>query len=67
MAGRVKQLIDELVKLRAGGAPALAHFVKAHLALKGIDPDAFDEHSDDDHHAVSILEGMIRDFRQPRT
>jgi hypothetical protein len=64
MAGKVRQLIDELVQLRSRGTPALAHFVKAHLALKGIDPDAYDERSADDPAKIQVLEHVIHDFTQ---
>jgi hypothetical protein len=62
LPGKIKKLIDELVELRCGKQVALAHFVKAHLVLKGIDPDAYHDHSPDDADKVATLERMIRDF-----
>ena len=41
MAGRVKQLIDELIELRAAGNPTVVHFMRAHLMLNGIDPSRY--------------------------
>jgi hypothetical protein len=66
MPGRVKSLIEELIRVRARGRPGLEHFVKAHLVLKGIDPDAYDEKSADEHDKIQVLEQMIRDFKQQR-
>lgn len=62
LAGRIKQLIEELVDLRTQRAPALAHFVRVHLVLKGIDPDAYTDKSPDEPDKVAMLEGMIREF-----
>lgn len=62
MAGRTKQLIDELIELRAGNKSGLSHFLRAHLLMKGIDPDAHDASTPDDPQKVAALEQMIRDF-----
>jgi hypothetical protein len=62
MAGRTRQLIDQLITLRAGKNSGVSHFLRAHLLLKGIDPDAHDEHTPDDPEKVATLEQMIRDF-----
>jgi hypothetical protein len=63
MAGRVKALIDELLQLRAKGVPSLEHYVKANLALNGIDPEQYTETSADIPTAVLTLERMIQDYR----
>lgn len=63
MAGRVKQLIDELVELRARGNSTVVHFLRAHLVLNGIDPDAYSEQTPDDPDRIQQLEKMIMDFR----
>lgn len=63
MPGRVKELIDELIQLRSyRSSPGVSHFVRAHLVMKGIDPDAHDETTPDDPQAIATLEGMIRAF-----
>jgi hypothetical protein len=66
MAGRVKQLIDELIDLRAGGNQGVAHFLKAHLMLNGIDPSQYTATSDDDRQKELRLESMINDFSRQR-
>jgi hypothetical protein len=48
MAGRIKQLIDEIVRQRSAAAPLIAGIVRTKLLLKGIDPSKFDASSADD-------------------
>jgi hypothetical protein len=55
MAGRIKQLIDELVRLRTKNNPKVEHFVRAHLVLNGVDPDAYDLGSADDPVKIRAL------------
>jgi hypothetical protein len=64
LAGRIKSLIEELVRLRTGGSPKVAHFVRAHLVLNGIDPDSYSTTSEDDPEKIQVLENMIRDFQR---
>ena len=65
MAGRVHRLIQELCQVR-GNAPSTLHFVRAHLVLSGIDPDAYDNFSADDPEKIALLEHMLESFRQGR-
>lgn len=64
MAGRVKRLIDELIELRAGGNAGVAHFMRAHLMLNGIDPARYTESSPDDLQKELRLEEMIGSFER---
>lgn len=64
MAGRIKQLIDELVRLRTKNNPKVEPFVRAHLVLNGLDPDAYNQASADDPDKIHALENMIRDFQR---
>jgi hypothetical protein len=64
MPGRTKQLIEQLIRLRAGNNAGISHFLRAHLLLKGIDPDAYTEDTPDDPEKVATLEQMIRDFQK---
>ncbi|MDD9945352.1 MAG: hypothetical protein OXU20_30190 [Myxococcales bacterium] len=63
MAGKVHELIEELVKLRSAGSGS-DHFLRAHLMLNGIDPNEFDEASADDPDVVAQLQKMIDDFKR---
>lgn len=66
MAGRVKQLIDELITLRAKGNPTIEHFMRAHLMLNGIDPSRYTETSPDDHGKELRLQEMISAFSKQK-
>lgn len=62
MQGRAKQLIDELVALRTNGNPSLAHFVRAQLMMRGINPDRIDASTPDDPRVITELQQMIASF-----
>ncbi|OQX05515.1 MAG: hypothetical protein BWK80_52070 [Desulfobacteraceae bacterium IS3] len=47
MAGQIKQLIDTIIVKRSKGLKGLIYTTKAKLLLKGIDPDGYNEASDD--------------------
>ncbi len=69
MAGRVKVLIEELVALRTRAPDgtanaALVPFVRAHLIIRGINPDHFSSQSPDDPKVVQQIERMIEEFRR---
>jgi hypothetical protein len=66
MPGRVKQLIDELMELRGANNATVAHFMRAHLMLNGIDPSRYTDTSPDDAQKVRRLEEMIGDFSRQR-
>lgn len=63
MAGEVRRLIDELIRLRSKGKPSLEPFVRVHLMLAGIDPDRYGEDSPSDPAVEQTLQKMIADFR----
>lgn len=64
MAGRIKQLIDELVRLRTKSNPKVEPFIRAHLVLNGLDPDEYTHASADDPEKIRVIEAMIRDFQR---
>lgn len=63
MAGQIKRLIDELIEVRAGGNAGVEHFLRAHLALNGIDPSRYTLGSPDDADKVLRLEQMLQQFK----
>lgn len=63
MAGQTRALIDELIRLRTHQGKGSDHFIKAHLILSGIDPDAVQSTDPDDPEKVQLLRKMIEDFR----
>lgn len=58
MAGKIKQMIDEIIKHQSQGNPAMAHFAKTKLTLKGINPDKFDASSEDDPGIIAKLTAL---------
>lgn len=58
MAGKIKQMIDEIIKHQSQGNPAMAHFAKTKLTLKGINPDKFDALSEDDPFVIEKLTAL---------
>ncbi len=62
MPGAIKRLIDSMIDARSAGNPTVASFVRAHLKLKGVDPDRFSEHSDDDPVVLAKVRKMMDEF-----
>ncbi len=58
MAGKIKEMIDFVLKQRAGGNPMLEKIIKTKMILKGINPGKFTPESEDNPEIVQQLEGM---------
>jgi hypothetical protein len=58
MVGRTCRLLEELKATRGRDAAGL-HFLRTHLILKGINPDAHSPTSEDDPSVVAELERMV--------
>jgi hypothetical protein len=67
MAGEVKRLIDELMRLRTKGNSMLEPFVRVNLMLSGIDPNQYTADSPSDPDAEQKVRKMIDDFRGTST
>ena len=48
MAGKIKRLIDYIIEQRSQGDSTLANTTKTKMVLKGINPESYNEFSDDD-------------------
>ncbi len=48
MAGKIKQMLEEIVKQRSASNPMVAGMVRTKLILKGLDSAKFDASSPDD-------------------
>ncbi len=48
MAGKIKLMLEEIVKQRSATNPMLAGIVRTKLILKGLDPAKYDANSPDD-------------------
>ncbi|MFA4877107.1 MAG: FIST N-terminal domain-containing protein [Methanoregula sp.] len=60
MAGRIKQLIDTIIEQEAKGDPRLINITRTKLIVRGIHPDKYSPHSEDDPIIIRQLEKMIR-------
>lgn len=61
MAGKIKQIIDEIIEERSKGNPAIIEVTKAKLILKGLNPSKFDSCSHDD---PIIIEKLLNIAKQ---
>ncbi len=62
MAGKIKMMIDKIIRTRAGSDPSLQKTTRLKLVLKGIDPDKFSMASDDDNSIISKLQQIASDM-----
>ena len=58
MAGKIREMIDFVLKQRAAGNSMLEKIIKTKMILKGINPSKFTPESDDDPEILQQLEGM---------
>lgn len=61
MAGKIKEMIDEIIKERSKGNPAISEMTIAKLILKGLNPNKFDENSPDD---AVVIEKLLNIAKQ---
>lgn len=47
MAGKIKKMIDQIIETRSQGDPFLVLATKTKLMLKGIDPEKYNDNSED--------------------
>jgi hypothetical protein len=64
MAGHIRRLVRELIEVRARGNPTVEYFLKAHLALQGINADDYGDDSLDDPVVEHKLLKMIHEFQR---
>ena len=63
MPGKIKQMIDFIIKQRAQDNPMLERVIKTKLILKGINPSKYDTQSDDDPVIINKLQILINEFK----
>jgi len=63
MAGKIRQMIDSIIKQRSKENPMLVRIVKTKLILKGIDPAKFTLQSDDDPVVIGKLKEMMQELK----
>ncbi len=62
MAGKIRQLIDNLITERAQGNPSLESTTRTKLLLKGIDSGKFSSSSDDDPEIIEKIRQIAKDM-----
>lgn len=62
MAGKIRRIIDQIVNERARGNKAVANTTTTKLILKGINPDRFSAHSDDDPAIIEQLAAIAKEM-----
>ncbi|MEK7433856.1 MAG: hypothetical protein AABZ74_12035 [Cyanobacteriota bacterium] len=62
MAGQIKNLVEQIIKVRCNGNPTLINPTKIKLILKGINPDKFNDESEDDPIIIGKLQTIIKDL-----
>ncbi len=63
MAGKIKQMIDYIIKQRAQDNPMLERVIKTKLILKGINPSKYNMQSEDDPAVINKLNILINDLK----
>lgn len=62
LSGKVKELINQIMKERSSGNPAISEMTKSKFILKGINPDKFDSNSFDDPIIIKRLHNIAREL-----
>lgn len=62
MAGTIKLMIEKILAERSRGNESLVRVIKTKLMLKGINPDKYDEFSDDDPKIIKRLKKMTHEM-----
>ena len=62
MAGKIKKVIDQIIKERAKGNIILTSTTRTKIILKGIVPEKFSESSPDDPEVLAKLKDIGREL-----
>jgi hypothetical protein len=63
MAGKIKRMIDSIIKQRASDNQMLEKIIKTKMILKGVNPNKYTLESDDDPVVLEQLERMLRELK----
>ncbi len=63
MAGKIRQMIDQILNQRANDNPMLERVIKTKLMLKGVNPKKYTLESPDDPVIIQKLERMMHLFQ----
>jgi len=62
LAGKIKEMINQIIEERAKGNPAIREMTIAKLILKGLNPNKFDSYSADDPEIIEKLLNIAKQF-----
>jgi len=62
MAGKIKNMIEEIIEKRSNGNETIKNTTKTKLILKGIDPDVYDSSSEDLPDVVEKLKVIAQEL-----
>ncbi len=60
MAGKIKVMIEELIQVRTKGNPHMIAPLKIKLIMKGIDPEIYNEASEDNPVVIQRLQNIAK-------
>mgnify|MGYP006273704469 CR=1 FL=1 len=62
MAGQIHKTLNEIIKKVSNGNPIIETNTKTKLILRGLDPDSFDENSEDDQVVLDKVNQVAKEF-----
>jgi hypothetical protein len=62
MAGKIKKMIDIIIREKSNGNDTLINLTKAKLTLKGINPRKYDDTSDDNPEIIEKLKAYAAEI-----
>ncbi|MFW6013844.1 MAG: hypothetical protein ACOCQG_01600 [Candidatus Nanoarchaeia archaeon] len=62
MSGEIKRKLDKLIQVVSKGNPILETTTKTKLIIKGLDPDNFDENSEDNAEIIGKINKAADEF-----
>lgn len=64
LAGKIKEIVENIILERSKGNPAIAEMTKAKFILKGINPDKYDKDSFDDPDIINKLLAISKQLNE---
>ena len=62
MAGKIKKMIEEIIRLKSQGDPVLANTTRAKIILKGVSIKNYTDISEDDPIMMKKMNQIAQDF-----
>jgi hypothetical protein len=62
MPGQIKKMLDQIIEERSRGDRLIALTTRTKLVLKGINPEKYDHHSEDDPETISRVKQIAEEL-----